>query len=249
MNSDPLDPRLLERERQQFGDYTVGVCKAVPRAELGGLLAALSQPIDTNSLDVPTSLEGRGKIRTVINPTLGPLIIKTYCRGGVLGKVVRDSYLRGSLGLLRSEAEFVMLEHVRSLGVCAPEPILWAAKGWPLYRAWLVTREIANHQTLAEVALVDAPRAHALFEPLLVQVDLLIEHGVFHLDLHPGNVVVDDKDNVYLLDFDKARVVRCGIQTLRDRYLRRWRRAVIKHQLPEFLAALMCLGLRRHLAL
>ena len=36
------------------------------------------------------------------------------------------------------------------------------------------------------------------------QISRLIDHGIWHVDLHPGNVVIDQNDRVFLLDFDKG---------------------------------------------
>jgi 3-deoxy-D-manno-octulosonic acid kinase len=76
------------------------------------------------------------------------------------------------------------------------------------------------------------------------QLYLLIEEGIYHVDLHPGNVLVDNNHNVYVIDFDKARCWTGPKNELRDLYLHRWRRAVIKHNLPETLSEIACLHLR-----
>jgi len=66
------------------------------------------------------------------------------------------------------------------------------------------------------------------------QVSALIEHGILHVDLHPGNVLVNPEGRLFLIDFDKARLYK-NSRGLKDKYLRRWRRAVDKHDLPPFL--------------
>jgi aminoglycoside phosphotransferase (APT) family kinase protein len=106
---------------------------------------------------------------------------------------------------------------------------------------------------------------------------MLILNGIKHVDLHPGNVLVDGTGQVFLLDFDKAffilndenspfllslkeqahapdsqnmlssrEIMRevLFLRRLRDFYLRRWRRAVIKHGLPDYVSETMCLRLR-----
>jgi serine/threonine protein kinase len=39
------------------------------------------------------------------------------------------------------------------------------------------------------------------------QVKILIEHGVLHRDLHPGNVLINDNERLFLLEFDKSKQV------------------------------------------
>ena len=67
------------------------------------------------------------------------------------------------------------------------------------------------------------------------QITLLVRNNILHVDLHPGNVVIDDRRQVYLLDFDKGRIYRGSREKLKDRYIARWRRAVDKHRLPDML--------------
>jgi 3-deoxy-D-manno-octulosonic acid kinase len=65
------------------------------------------------------------------------------------------------------------------------------------------------------------------------------------VDLHPGNVLVDSNSRVYLIDFDKARYSYLNKDKLRVKYISRWRRAVIKHRLPESLWEMMSSELRK----
>ena len=163
-------------------------------------------------------------------------------RGGVFGIFVREVYWR--VGALRSEHECRMLEVVRSLGVSAPEAVAVISRGGRFYRTWLITREVGERLTLAELALADEDRARSIIPALVAQMNLLIDNQIFHVDLHPGNVLVGPGASVHLVDFDKAGEFSGSREDLRDKYVFRWRRAVIKHRLPEVLSELVCLGLR-----
>ena len=78
---------------------------------------------------------------------------------------------------------------------------------------------------------------------VIEQISLLIQNDLLHVDLHPGNAVIDAAGKVYLLDFDKGRVYHGSRQNLKDRYLARWQRAVNKHGLPEMLTDILQAGL------
>jgi predicted unusual protein kinase regulating ubiquinone biosynthesis (AarF/ABC1/UbiB family) len=67
------------------------------------------------------------------------------------------------------------------------------------------------------------------------QVAILIDHGILHADFHPGNVLIDDRDRVYIIDLDKTGTYRGAKTALRSKYHRRWCRAVRKHGLPPVL--------------
>ena len=71
---------------------------------------------------------------------------------------------------------------------------------------------------------------------VIKQVSMLIKNNILHADLHPGNVIVDNQNQVYLLDFDKGGVFPGDKNALKTRYLRRWNRAIQKHGLPEMLS-------------
>jgi len=80
---------------------------------------------------------------------------------------------------------------------------------------------------------------------VVVQVATLIKNNIFHPDLHPGNILVDSADCVFILDFDKTRLSRWKRHKLRDKYVMRWQRAVTKHQLPEMLSEIMSSGFQK----
>lgn len=206
------------------------------RAALGAVLTQ-SDPAQTHALG------GRTSIVRLDLEGVGAVVVKRYGRGGLWRHLVADRYLRW--GPSRSQVEFEVLADVRRLGVSAPEPLAYLDSGGWCYRAWLVTREIPEHRSLAELATSDEDRVRARLDDVVAQIAVLINERYFHIDLHPGNVVLDGTDRVYLLDFDRAHRYRGTRNDLRDRYLCRWRRAVIKHGLPDYLAEQVCLGLRR----
>jgi 3-deoxy-D-manno-octulosonic acid kinase len=139
-----------------------------------------------------------------------------------------------------------MLQKVRNLGVNAPEPIAYAYRGGFIYKAWLVTRKISQQQTLAELSCVNEKCARIAMNEILLQVSILINNNILHADLHPGNVLVDSSDRVFIIDFDKARVSRWDRNKLRDKYVMRWRRAVTKYGLPDMLSEMMSAGLLKN---
>ena len=78
---------------------------------------------------------------------------------------------------------------------------------------------------------------------VIEQISILIQNNILHTDLHPGNIVVDKKNKVFLVDFDRGHRFSGNTNKLRDRYLNRWQRAVIKHQLPSLLYDMLQTGL------
>lgn len=184
-------------------------------------------------------LSGRIQTRGVHIDGIGRVVVKHYFRGGILRHVNRRTYLKS--GKTRCESEFDTLLQVRTIGVNAPEPVAFAyrTKTRIFYHAWLATREIPGAARLSDVARAAPSRAKAVLPVLEKQINLLRWHGILHVDLHPGNVLVDTADRMYIIDFDRAKT---GIQNrarLARHYMNRWQRAVAKHGLPDFLSNLV----------
>lgn len=193
-------------------------------------------------------LAGRGYTGIQNVEGLGRVFVKQYAHGGLLRHVTGGSFL--CVGPSRSLQEFLMLERVREIGINAPKPMLFVNKGSFLYRTWLFMEEIAGSRNLAEVSrsgkVEDADVLHEAMTKLGEQVLSLINHKIFHVDLHPGNVLVQEGGRVSIVDFDKAHEFKGSAERLRELYLRRWRRAVIKHKLSPVLTEVMSLTLRSY---
>ena len=225
--------------------YSIGCHRATEGSVLNAhqleslrkLMCCSTQPARNGS-----RLNGRAAVTRGEVPGIGRVVVKHFMRGGLLRHLVERLYLRW--GPVRSEQEFELLERVRALGVRAPEPVACGFRGGLFYRTWLVTKEIAHSRSLADLSQQDEDLAREYMRELINQVGILIRNNLLHVDLHPGNVLISDEGKLYILDFDKAREFKGPKNKLRDVYLHRWRRAVIKHKLPEILTEIMALGLR-----
>lgn len=224
---------------------TGGVCFGAKKQLSPKQCSQLLEGFERKVGAVRAVLGGRNGVVRMQVDDIGPVVIKQYRRGGVLRFLCFWWYLRW--GKSRSESEFEMLEKVRAGGISAPEPIVFARRGNIVYRAWLVMREIDQEISLAELSLADEERAIAYAEELASKLRKLIDLRILHVDLHPGNALIDAHGKLFLVDFDKAIQFGGTAKQLRDKYLRRWRRAVIKHGLPESLNEAMSLYLRRSL--
>jgi 3-deoxy-D-manno-octulosonic acid kinase len=111
------------------------------------------------------------------------------------------------------------------------------------YRAWLVTCQIQQPVSLARLSLLDEKTTKTVMKSVIEQISSLIQNDILHIDLHPGNIVMDAAGIVYLLDFDKGRIYHGNRQKLKNKYLARWQRAVFKHRLPEILIEMLQAGL------
>lgn len=190
------------------------------------------------------TLGGRSRSAVFEIPGLGRVFVKHYSHGGMLRSITAGRFL--GVGPVRSRVEFEMLEQVRSYGVNAPKPYAIIKRGSVVYGTWLVMEELSEVRTLVEVQRGEGDELHRVMTALGEQLTVLVEKRILHIDLHPGNVLVSPDGKVYIVDFDKAHYFRGAASTLRDLYLRRWRRAVIKHGLSPVLSEMMSLMLRSY---
>jgi len=222
--------------KKTYQSYTIGLSVNASNHRLKKLADLFNRdPGESDGV-----LGGRGSIGLADVEGFGRVAVKQYLRGGVIRFYNKNRYLR--CGKTRGHLEFETLEKVRQIGVNAPEPLVYAYQGFPFYRAWLITREIESHQTLADLALSDIKQACAVMKNVIEQLSLLIHHRILHVDMHPGNVVIGKSGDVYLVDFDKARAWKKTEEKLIQRYKARWKRAVVKHKLPYELVEMLGLS-------
>ena len=206
--------------------------------QLRTLAGLFHHPVKTSEVSL---LGGRTSVTPAQLDGIGSVVVKYYRRGGLMRYIIKQRYLK--LGKTRAQREFELLQTVSNLGLNVPQPIAYAHCGRLLYRAWLITREIKQPLSLARLCLIDEKRAQRTMKSVIAQISRLIDHNLLHVDLHPGNVVVDQKDRVFLLDFDKGKVYKGNKTKLKYRYINRWQRAVSKHGLPKMLSEMLRTGL------
>lgn len=131
-------------------------------------------------------------------------VLRHYYRGGLMGKVINDQYLYTGITNTRAAREFALLKSMRALGLPAPKPVAFRViKHGLFYRADLLSSRIENASDL--VGLLSK---HKINELLWQQIGKVIkafhQHGIYHHDLNAHNILVDDNDKVWLIDFDRG---------------------------------------------
>ncbi len=209
--------------------YLFGTCLDLDPQERNRLFALFAKPSER----AQGILNGRARpVLTQIGAT-DPVIIKYYRRGGMVKHLVKSLYFR--LGKPRPQQEYEMIAHARALGISSPEPLLWAIRGTLFYEAFLVTRLVENHRSFFDVAHQNPAHCQRIVGRVAAQIDLLIRNRIYHRDLHPGNVLIDENERVFIIDFDRATFTCQHPDKLRIAYLKRWKRVAKKYRLPVIL--------------
>jgi 3-deoxy-D-manno-octulosonic acid kinase len=133
-------------------------------------------------------------------------VLRHYRRGGLVASLLGDRYLWTGADRTRAFREWRLLRELRAAGLPVPEPVAARyERHGPIYRADLLTAELPTRRTLAQ-ALSAAPLDAATWRTIGACVARLHAHGVHHADLNAHNLLLDDRGEVYVLDFDRGRL-------------------------------------------
>lgn len=162
------------------------------------------------------------------------MVLRHFHRGGLMGRVNNDLFLR--LGAKKSRAfqEFELLKLMRLKGLAVPRPL--AARYVPrglTYRADIITQRIPNAQTLAQI-LQTKELPPYLWVAIGAEIKKLHSHRVFHSDLNCRNIMIDTSEAVWVIDFDKCEMRKAGpwMQANLDRLERSLKK--VATQSPDF---------------
>lgn len=137
------------------------------------------------------------------------LVLRHYRRGGLVRHLSDDLYLRTGLRNSRPWRELALLTRLYAGGMPVPAPVAAriAPTGGlsPWYRGDLVTGYLPGTRTLAET-LQDGPLDAATWPQIGVTIARFHALAVDHADLNAHNVLLDEAGDVYLIDFDRARL-------------------------------------------
>ena len=189
-----------------------------------------------NTATIPAPLDGRAAVEYTTLPETGPVVIKSYQRGGLVAKIIKEHYLK--TGKTRCQKEFDFLNQASMAGISVPQPLIYISRGYPFYRAWLITQRIKNHRSFTRIAMENPTNAAQFMPSISKQVRLLIKNNIFHVDLHPGNILIDAEGNPYIIDFDRARMTHLSPKKMIRRLQTRWEKALLKYHLPSTISNL-----------
>lgn len=130
--------------------------------------------------------------------------LRHYRRGGLFGKLVKDRYWFSGWEQTRSAEEFQLLLTLRNAGVNVPRPIAARAVKLGLtYQADLLSERIPNARDLVSI-LQERALSKEMYKKIGQEIAKMHNAGVNHTDLNIHNILIDEKDQVWIIDFDKC---------------------------------------------
>ena len=172
-------------------DYTIN--------ERDNVFSALDS---SNESMIRVKQAGRGSV-TFFTHAEKSMVHKHYLRGGLVSKLIFDQYLWLNLEQTRSFVEFRALEGMSQLGLPVPRPIAARVKRRGVsYTADLITEKLDNTMTLGDW-LHDQSTSEQIFLKIGETIKNFHAKGCYHPDLNVENILIDESQKVFLLDFDR----------------------------------------------
>jgi 3-deoxy-D-manno-octulosonic acid kinase len=137
-------------------------------------------------------------------------VMRRYLRGGVPARFARDRYLWLGEERTRSFRELRLLAELRRRELPVPVPVAARyVRGILTYRAELITERLPGARSLSEM-LASGRMDDARWAAIGRCLRHFHDAGVQHADLNAHNIMLGERREVWLLDFDRGRLRHPG---------------------------------------
>ncbi|MBL4910302.1 MAG: 3-deoxy-D-manno-octulosonic acid kinase [Alteromonadaceae bacterium] len=162
-------------------------------------------------------------------------VLRHYYRGGLVGKFIKDSYFYQGMTKTRAVQEFNLLAKMQQLALPAPAPVAYQViRSGLFYYADLLSQRIENAHDLVAILSIKT-LSSTLWQRIGETIQQFHQHGIYHHDLNVHNILIDDNDKVWLIDFDRGEqrtINKSWQQANLRRLLRSFNKE--KNKLPNF---------------
>lgn len=177
-----------------------------------------------------SSADGRGKT-LLYKLDNKDLILRHYNRGGLFGKIVKDRFFLFERNAHRAIDEFNLLNYMISQGLMVPHPVIVREQRNLLS----VTQDIVIERKVgfSDLSKIISNRHLTKEEFLKIgkTIKQFFDKDILHTDLNIRNILIDDKCNVFIIDFDKCFHTKLNFNqktSMLDRLLRSFNKEVNK---------------------
>lgn len=134
-------------------------------------------------------------------------VLRHYHRGGFMSRWLTDQFLWTGLERSRPWREWALLADLAAMNLPSPQPVAGRVfRRGPVYSADLVTVRIPDVVPLS-TRLAAGPLAESVWRAVGAMIAQFHDRRVFHADLTAHNIQIDSKDKLFLLDFDRGRIM------------------------------------------
>ncbi|BDX04539.1 3-deoxy-D-manno-octulosonic acid kinase [Planctobacterium marinum] len=182
--------------------------------------------------EITGSASGRGKTLFVRHQQQDS-ILRPYLRGGIPGKILSNQFFFTGFERTRAWQEFFLLLDMLALQLAVPEPVMACIqKSGLIYRNSIIIKRIPEAADLHHI-LCQQPLSEKALHTVGKTIRTFHDNQVYHHDLNIRNILLDQQDKPWLIDFDK-----CGFkpgESWKQHNLARLQRSLLKEKrkLPE----------------
>jgi hypothetical protein len=146
---------------------------------------------------------GRGRVKFFSHHGFD-LVVRQYVHGGILRGITGERYISGK----RAIREFLLLSNLKKRGFPCPEPYCVVIRRGVLFKKlYIITKEIKNCKPLAiTLRQKDGLNRTRYIYGLAKLLIKLFSYNVFHPDFHLLNVIGRSPKELFLCDFDRAKI-------------------------------------------
>ncbi len=138
------------------------------------------------------------------------LVLRHYYRGGLVGRMLTDQYVYPGLEKTRAVQEFLLLAKLNALNLPAPKPVaVNIERSGLIYRSDILIELIPGAKDLVGL-LQEGPIDETLWHKIGETIKAFHQHRIYHHDLNSHNIMLDDKQHVWLIDFDQGQQMAKG---------------------------------------
>lgn len=137
-------------------------------------------------------------------------VMRHYMRGGLVGKLVRDSYVWTGEDNTRPFVEWRLLARLAGRGLRVPRPAAARyVRSGLYYRADLITVRIPGIRPLS-ACLLEKRWAADFWASVGAAIRDFHAAGVCHADMNAFNLQIDAAGDLWMLDLDRGRLLEPG---------------------------------------
>jgi 3-deoxy-D-manno-octulosonic acid kinase len=162
------------------------------------------------SSPVTTGLRSSGRGNTlIVKGNQGEFVLRHFIRGGLIGRLVSDSYFWLGEEATRVFHEWRLLSKLITMNLPVPQPAAARyVRSGLIYKADLLTVLIPDVIPLSN--RIAGPCTKEFWQKLGEDIAPFHKAGVFHADLNAYNIQIDKEDKLWLLDFDRGKLCQPG---------------------------------------
>lgn len=145
---------------------------------------------------------GRGQAVLIDEPA--QMVLRDYCRGGLVRHVSERRFIFGGLTTTRPYRELSLLNKMHQAGLPVPRGLAGRVSRYGIsYEASILMARIP-HSCEVHEHLLAKPLAGQHWQQIGCLIRQLHDNQVYHHDLNIHNIMIDRDDKFWLIDFDKC---------------------------------------------